>query len=139
VRLARAEDAPQLASLLTQLGYPATAGVVRARLSQLRRRRNIAVFSAAAPDGRVIGTASIHVLKLMTDDAAVAFLTALVVHGAQRHRGVGRSLVACATEFAKRRGANRIVVTTHLRRANAHSFYERLGFEFTGRRYVIRV
>jgi ribosomal protein S18 acetylase RimI-like enzyme len=30
----------------------------------------------------------------------------------------------------------RFLVTTHNRRAGAHAFYERLGFEFTGRRYV---
>jgi hypothetical protein len=28
------------------------------------------------------------------------------------------------------------MVTTHIRRADAHAFYERLGFELTGRRYV---
>jgi hypothetical protein len=28
------------------------------------------------------------------------------------------------------------MVTTHVRRADAHAFYERLGFDFTGRRYV---
>jgi GNAT superfamily N-acetyltransferase len=37
---------------------------------------------------------------------------------------------------ARELGCARLTLTTHLRRAEAHAFYERLGFEFTGRRYV---
>jgi hypothetical protein len=41
--------------------------------------------------------------------------------------------------WALERGADRLVVTTALHRADAPTFYERLGFEHTGRRYVRRL
>jgi len=37
--------------------------------------------------------------------------------------------------WARSRGCHRIVVTTALKRAEAHAFYERLGYRHTGRRY----
>jgi GNAT superfamily N-acetyltransferase len=72
----------------------------------------------------------------LVEDAPRAMLTALVVREDTRGRGVGRALVAAVEHWARERGAGRVVVTTALRRAGAHAFYERLGFEFTGRRYV---
>ena len=53
-----------------------------------------------------------------------------------RGLGVGRALIERAEAVGKSLGASRLMVTTHVRRADAHAFYERLGFEFTGRRYV---
>jgi GNAT superfamily N-acetyltransferase len=53
-----------------------------------------------------------------------------------RGQGVGRALVDEAERWGKAHGADRLVVTTALHRADAPVFYERLGFEHTGRRYV---
>jgi GNAT superfamily N-acetyltransferase len=61
---------------------------------------------------------------------------ALVVSERARGLGVGQRLVDAAAETARRWGCNRLLVTTHVRRADAHAFYERIGFELTGRRYV---
>jgi GNAT superfamily N-acetyltransferase len=66
----------------------------------------------------------------------LAMIMALVVAEQARGLGVGRRLVSSAESLARERGASRLMVTTHLRRADAHAFYERLGFDFTGRRYL---
>jgi len=66
-------------------------------------------------------------------------LTALVVRADMRGRGVGRTLVAAVERWAAARGADRLVLTTALHRAEAPAFYERLGFEHTGRRYARRI
>jgi GNAT superfamily N-acetyltransferase len=136
IRSARAQDAEELARLFTELGYPADAAAVRSRLSRLRRLRKVAVFSAVADDRRVVGSASVHLLTLVTQDTDSAYLTLLVVAASHRQRGIGKALVDRATKFAASRGAGRLVLTSHLRRADAHAFYEHIGFEFTGRRYV---
>ena len=56
-----------------------------------------------------------------------------------RGRGVGRVLVGVVERWAADRGADRLVLTTAVHRAEAPAFYERLGFEHTGRRYARRI
>ena len=45
-------------------------------------------------------------------------------------------MVKAIEEWARSHGCKRVTVTTGLHRAGAHQFYERLGFEHTGRRYA---
>jgi GNAT superfamily N-acetyltransferase len=59
-----------------------------------------------------------------------------VVEESMRGTGVGRAIVDEAERWARERDCHRIVVTTALRRADAHAFYERIGYTHTGRRYA---
>lgn len=63
----------------------------------------------------------------------------LVVTTNARGAGIGRALVAHVVTLAREAGCRRLTVTTHLRRAGAHAFYEQLGFDFTGRSYVLTI
>jgi GNAT superfamily N-acetyltransferase len=95
------------------------------------------VFVAADPTGGgLLGLLSLHQFSGLHDDAPVALITALVVAERARGLGVGRRLVDRAAETARGWGCARLMVTTHVRRAEAHAFYEHIGFELTGRRYV---
>jgi GNAT superfamily N-acetyltransferase len=87
-------------------------------------------------DGEVVGLASLHVAPSLEYDAPAAKLAALVVDDRHRRSAVGRALVATVEERARERGCVFLFLTTAERRADAHAFYERLGFEQTGRRYV---
>ena len=134
VREARPTDAPDLGVLLTQLGYTTEARQTTERLDRMTARGHAAAFVAAQGE-RVVGLATASMLALLTDGPDVAMLTALVVRDGVRRGGVGRALVARVESWARQHGASRIMVTTALRRADAHAFYEKLGWEFTGRRY----
>ena len=140
VRAAAHDDAPALAVLLGELGYPAESERVRARLAGLLGADSDnppdAVFVAVGGDAGVVGLIAVHRFAVLHDDADIGLITALVVAERARGLGVGRRLVDRAVDAARRWGCPRILVTTHLRRAGAHAFYERIGFEFTGRRYV---
>jgi GNAT superfamily N-acetyltransferase len=133
IRDATAADAPDIARLLAALGYPATPEAIPARLERLTSDGAVALIAAAA--SRPIGLATVHVRVVLHAEAPVAQLTALVVDPASRRRGVGRLLVARAERWAAARGAAKLVVTTALHRADAHAFYDGLGYEHTGRRY----
>lgn len=134
IRPAVGDDAPGLATLLAHLGYPADAADLPDRLLRLRSGGDDAFV--AVLDGATVGLATVHARTVLHAARTVAQLTALVVPPEMRGRGVGRALVAAAEQWARAQGAERLVVTTALHRAEAPLFYERLGFEHTGRRYV---
>ena len=136
IRAATDADAPAMASLLAHLGYPADAAELPERLGRLRAEGDDAFV--AEVDGGAVGLATVHARAVLHVARPVAQLTALVVPPEMRGRGVGRALVAEAEKWGRARGADRLVVTTALHRADAPLFYEALGFEHTGRRYVRR-
>ena len=140
IRFGSPADAAAIAPLLGELGYPADAQQVRARVKRLSTQSDDprdALFIATSDDSATpIGLLALHRFAAIHDDADVAMIMALVVSQSARGTGVGRQLVEEAAETARRWGCTRMLVTTHLRRADAHAFYERIGFELTGRRYV---
>jgi GNAT superfamily N-acetyltransferase len=127
-------DLSGLSALLGELGYPASVSSVETRLGRIARQSNVAVF--VAERGRaLVGLATGHMLAVIHADDPIAILSALIVADGHRGRGIGRSLVDAVESWAKGRGAGRITVASGLARAGAHSFYERLGYEYTARRY----
>jgi N-acetylglutamate synthase-like GNAT family acetyltransferase len=134
LRNARSDDATQIASLLTQLGYPAGNDDVVRRLEALYRAGD-RVFVAEL-EGQIAGLAHLHVSPAIEYDRPAAKLAALVVDGRLRRSGVGRALVDAVEAEARALGCVLLFLTTAERRADAHAFYERIGFERTGRRYA---
>jgi GNAT superfamily N-acetyltransferase len=135
IRDARPDDADAIARLLGQLGYPAEAEGVSQRLARLGDDRLV----VAVDDGAVAGLAQLHVAPSLEYDRPAAKLAALVVDEAQRGGGIGRALVDAMEAEARARGCELLYLTTAERRADAHAFYERLGLEYTGRRYAKRL
>lgn len=135
VRDATQEDAPALAPLLGELGYPVDAAALRTRVERMLARDDQRILIAES-DTAALGLLALHVFPVLAYDRDLAMIMALVVTERARGLGVGRALIDRADATAKSLGASRLMVTTHVRRADAHAFYERLGFEFTGRRYV---
>lgn len=135
IRPASDADAEAIADLLTQLGYPTPPAPVPGRLRRLRVDGQSEAF-VAEHEGSVAGLATVHVQASLTRGDDVAQLTTLVVAERARGIGLGRALVGAAESFARERGCGRLVVTTANHRADAHAFYDRLGWEWTGRRYA---
>ena len=135
IRAPSASDASALGSLLGQLGYPADARDVPRRLTRLAERGRAVAFVAEV-DGKVVGVATAHAFASIHAERDVAWLTTLVVAQDARHRGVGRALVAAAEGWARTHDCQRLSVTTALHRDDAHAFYDRLGYQHSGRRYT---
>lgn len=135
IRAAAPADAAALAALLGELGYPATAEEVAARLTRLREPHDV-VLVTLEEGGAVRGLLGLHRLTTLHAAAPACYITALVVAAAARGRGIGRALLDAAESWARRAGCSRIVVTSAEHRAAAHAFYERAGYQHTGRRFV---
>jgi GNAT superfamily N-acetyltransferase len=128
-------DAPALARLLGQLGYPTEEAEVLRRLERLRADPADRVFVAEL-DGEVVGLAGIHVSRSLEYDRDAAKVSAIVVDERHRRSGVGRALLAAVEGEARARGCELVFLTTAERRRDAHEFYRRLGWEETGRRFA---
>ena len=77
----------------------------------------------------VVGTCQLSVLPGLARRGALrAQLEAVRVRADQRGRGLGEAMIGWAIEEARRRGCALVQLTTAKARADAHRFYERLGF-----------
>ena len=133
IRDARPDDAPAMAVLLDQLGYPAPAATIAARLGAYRDAGEVALVAARGAD--VVGLATVHVTPVLHRPTPVGRLTMLVIAEHERGRGVGRALVEAAERAVAARGCALIEVTSNRARTDAHAFYERLGYEPTSVRF----
>jgi GNAT superfamily N-acetyltransferase len=137
IRAAGAADAPALAALLAELGYPDDAVRVAARLEAFEREPG-SVILVAEDDGAVVGLASATTIPLLHEDGRWCRLSALVVGEERRRSGAGRRLVDAVEALARDDGCRYLEVTSGERagREAAHAFYEALGFEQVSRRYL---
>jgi GNAT superfamily N-acetyltransferase len=82
--------------------------------------------------GSVLGTCQLTFIRQLSyGGCLVAQVESVYVDAAHRSQGVGQRLLKHVIELARERGALRIQLTTNLKRARAHRFYERLGFRAT--------
>jgi GNAT superfamily N-acetyltransferase len=135
IRAARVADADAIAALLGELGYPSDAPQVERRLERIVSDKASQLFVAEV-DGQIAGLAALHVLPLVQRDEVGAELTAMVVGEAHRRKGIGTELLAEVEREARSLGCGRLVLGSADRRSDAHAFYERLGYESTGRRFM---
>ena len=127
-------DAPVLARLLAELGYPAPSDVMANRLRATRDDGGEAMVAVGADDVP-IGLACMTTHVALHADAPTGYITALVTSSTARGTGVGRALVAAAESWARSRGCTKLSVTSAEHRADAHAFYPRCGMPYTGRRF----
>ncbi len=128
IRRAKSADAPQLAVLAGQLGYPATATEMRKRLAGIKPGSLHAVFVADSPEDGVIGWAHVSKQPLLEVEIR-AELNGLVVAEGRRSLGAGARLLAAAEEWAHKKGCKSMSVRSNVIRERAHKFYERNGYE----------
>jgi len=135
VRPATEADAASIARLMGELGYPSTPGQVRDRLARVAGDDDYAAFVALA-DGEVAGFLGMQRGWPFEHDRPFARIVSLVVDARVRRRGLGARLVRLAEEWARERGAYVLMLTTNVRRHEAHRFYESMDFSRTGYRYA---
>ena len=134
VRAAVSEDAAALAELCGQLGYPSTADVVAAQLPLLAPP-HYALF--VAERDVVIGWIQVQ-SKVSLHAGRFAEITGLVVDERHRGKGVGTLLLARAESWAVEHGYSQVWLRSNVKRNQAHSFYQRHGYELIKTSYTFR-
>jgi len=126
IRPGCAQDAPALARLCTELGYPSSEAQVSERLRRLGAADH-GLFVADTADGDLRGVVDVHERVVLEEDP-FAELIALIVTGDARGEGVGSALVTEAVRWARARDLPRLWVRVSLWREGTPLFYESLGF-----------
>lgn len=128
IRRAKVTDAPRIAELSGQLGYPATAEQIRRRLRQIQPASQNAIFVADAEDAGVVGWLHVSKVALLETDLR-AEVNGLVVAEGHRSVGAGAQLLVAAEKWARKQGCKGMSVRSNVIRERAHEFYERNGYE----------
>lgn len=129
IREADSGDAEALAALIGQLGYETRASEVAERHAALVAEGRVVLV--AELDGAVVGCLTTSVMRVLHRPAPVGRISMMVVDEALRSRGIGAELVRAAERALATQGCYMIEVTSHVRRTDAHRFYERLGYART--------
>ena len=135
IREARANDAAAVAALLGELGYATSAEEAALRLKRLREETQTLVLVAEV-DGAVTALGGIRTEWPLEHDEPWARLIALVVGEHHRGHGIGARLLGALEAEATSRGCVAVVLNSGNHRHEAHVFYERCGYEATGKRFA---
>ena len=134
VREATAADAEPMVALIGQLEFSVDVEGVTRRLLLLEDEGEPVLLAEA--EGEVIGLLDWHVMTTIHRPRPVGRIVALVVAEGQRGQGTGSALVAEAERRMRERGCEKIEVTSNLRLARAHQFYEALGLGRSSYRFA---
>jgi len=137
IRRATLRDAEQIVRLSKVLGYPVESEVVQRRLNKLLASSTDLVLVAESAQGILTGWIHGFLSQLIESDYRVE-IGGLVVDTDSRRQGVGRQLAESLTTWARERGAYEVSVRCRDDRADAHQFYESLGYRCTKTQKVFR-
>ena len=135
IRVAETSDAAALAQLMCDLGYETTQSEMQMRMERIAADDCYRTFVAVL-DGKVCGMIGTLTCPSYEHSDPSGRILALVILSTMRRHGIGRALIATAEKDFAERGIRRIALNTRLTREGAHEFYESLGYERNGWRFV---
>ena len=137
IRAAGLFDVREMARLFGQLGYEIPVDVLTRRMEAFAQAGESALVAEddVAP-GHLLAVATLHATPVLHRAGPVGRVSALVVDADVRGRGIGRAMMAAAEQWAAECGCILMEVTSNQRRADAHRFYEGLGYERTSFRFA---
>jgi GNAT superfamily N-acetyltransferase len=138
LRTATLSDSTAIAALVTQLGYPTAPADMKARLELLLPHPEHSMV-VAETSGEVVGLVAAQVGNALEFNGTYGRINGLVVDARWRGHGIGTLLMQHIESWCKERGAQALVLTSGHHRAEAHKFYEAIGYDATGLRFIKRL
>jgi ribosomal protein S18 acetylase RimI-like enzyme len=135
IRDAELDDAAELAALMCELGYETKRTEMETRLKLILSNPGYKTF-VATMDGCICGMIGTLTYPSYEHNDASGRILVLVTASTARRRGIGRALIATVEKDFAQRGIRRVSLDTRLTREDAHTFYESLGYERNGWRFV---
>jgi GNAT superfamily N-acetyltransferase len=122
--------------LLSQLGYELSLQEMKRRYEAIKEKQDHAVF-VCEQDGQVV--ALLHLYERPAfDKPPEVIVQALVVDQYRRQTGVGKAMMNMAQRWALDRGFSSVALTSSVSRSDAHSFYNRIGYNVSATSHLFR-
>ena len=86
----------------------------------------------AKDNNQVVATATIYYIEVALRARPYALLEGLVVDESKRGHGIGTALFEKCIDLAGQKNCYKMIFTSGTDRADAHKFYEKLGFKKWG-------
>jgi len=136
IRQATLADIPSILSLYAEL-HPTdkaiSADMAEASFSQAVK--NGIIYFVSVEDGEVVGSLYIAIIPNITKLCApIGFIENVVVAEKHRRKGIGKSLIEAAVQTAKDKGCYKVILSSNIKRTEAHKFYESIGFDGNSKR-----
>ena len=135
IRVAEVNDASALAQLMCELGYETTKSEMQIRMKRIATDERFRTF-VAVRDGKVCGMIGTLTYPSYEHNDPSGRILVLVILRTMRRHGIGRVLIATAEKDFAQRGIRRIALNTRLARDDTHKFYESVGYERNGWRFL---
>ncbi|WP_186647366.1 GNAT family N-acetyltransferase [Fluviispira vulneris] len=138
IRPLEKKDLPAVAFLCEALGFAGSAIELEKRFQDLILFSHHQVRVAQSNcDGHIIGF--IHFFEAPSLLSCKTLeIGALVVESNWRKQGVGKGLMLTAEQWARSKGCQSVLLATQTKRADAHQFYAKLGYEKELEAYFLR-
>ncbi|MFJ4538430.1 GNAT family N-acetyltransferase [Streptomyces tibetensis] len=134
IRTAAADDVSAIVAMLAddplgaQRESPDDLAPYLAALERLSADPNQRLV-VAVREGRVVGTLQLTIIPgLSRRGATRSIVEGVRIHADERGSGLGTQLIEWAIEESQNEGCQLVQLTSDKTRADAHRFYERLGF-----------
>ncbi|GGV73180.1 GNAT family N-acetyltransferase [Streptomyces massasporeus] len=134
IRAAVADDVPAIVGMLAddplgaQRESPDDLAPYLSALERLSADPNQRLV-VAVREGRVVGTLQLTIVPgLSRRGATRSIVEGVRIHADERGSGLGTELIEWAIEESRGQGCQLVQLTSDKTRADAHRFYERLGF-----------
>jgi GNAT superfamily N-acetyltransferase len=135
IRRAGTADLPGILALHAELesdGRTLDLPQAAALFERIRSYPDYHVYVAVSGD-EIVGTFALLIMDNLAHlGAPSAIVEDVVVSAAQQGRGIGKQMMHYANEHCKQAGCYKMMLSSNLKRAQAHKFYEDLGFERHG-------
>ena len=138
LRSASLGDADDVATLLSEMGYPCERLDAAQRIACIIDNDRQALVVARC-GGAVCGLVALDFMYYLPLDTTTCRITALVVTSGAQGRGLGRQLLREAERRARAAGAARIELTSGSQRTDAHAFYKACGYSDGTLRFIKRL
>jgi GNAT superfamily N-acetyltransferase len=136
VREAVLTDAPEVIRLFSLLGHELPLTKPEARLAGFLESGDHVLVASHPGSAVLLGAVTMHITPVIHRPSPVGRFTAVVVDEGARGQGIGTALIREAEKFLAGQGCVQIEVTSNKKRADAHTFYERLGYAGTSFRFA---
>lgn len=135
IRAVQLADAPEIADLLSHMGYPCDTIEAERRLIELEHDDRQCLL-VAERGGLVCGLLGLDFGFQISLGGTTCRLTALVVHPDQQRSGIGRELLREAEQRARHAGSTRIEVSSAASREGVHALLRESGYREGSVRFV---